>query len=179
MLFLTVNETNAPGDAVRLPANGGTIHVSARAVSDQPLRSLEIVVNGTVAAHASLRTNELEAQLEAAVNLEQGSWVCARATAEDRLLTEDELAGYAKKAGLTESPSRLRLGHTSPVYVTVGGAGAAVPASLHEASLMLDGLQRFALQTAAEEYRPEVLDALQTARQKLKELSAAPHQPGP
>ena len=68
-------------------------------------------------------------------------------------------------------PCRLQFGHTSPVYVTVGGADAAIPTSLSEASRMLDAFERFALKTAAEQYRSEILEAQRMAREKLKARS--------
>jgi hypothetical protein len=61
----------------------------------------------------------------------------------------------------------LLFGHTSPIYVTVGGTGAAVPESLRQASRMLDAFGRFALMTAAEQYQSEILEALRAARKKL------------
>jgi hypothetical protein len=149
MIFLTVNGSNSPGSVIALPKSGGPLRVSARAVCNQPLRSLEIVVNGAVAAHAGLRAQGHEWQVDLTANVQQGSWVAARATAEDRLLSDDELARYVKTDGKPQKPSRLLFGHTSPVYVTVGGAGAA----------------------GTEQYRSEILEALRSARAKLSVYS--------
>ena len=115
MIFLTVNASNAPGDVIALPRAGGRLRATARAVGNQPLRSLEIVVNGSVAAQATLRADEQEGQIDMVVNVQQGSWVAARATAEDRLLSNEELARYTKSDGKPQLPSRLLFGHTSPV----------------------------------------------------------------
>ncbi len=171
MIFLTVNASNSPGDIVALPGNGGQLRAKARAICNQPLRSLEIVMNGTVTAQAKVRPDDREAQIEVALNIQQGSWVAARATAEDRLLSDEELARYVKSEGKPQNPCRLLFGHTSPVYVTVGGAGAAIPSSLGEAARMLDGFEQFALKTASEQYRGEILEALRVAREKLKRSS--------
>ena len=160
-----------PGDVVALPSSGGKIQASAKALCNQPLRSLELVVNGTVAARASLGADQHEAQVELRTGIERGSWIAARATAEDRLLSDEGLARYVKLEGKPQKPSRLLFGHTSPIYVTVGGVGAALPDSLQEASRMLDGFERFALRTAAEEYRGEVLEALRLARGSLNKKS--------
>ena len=167
MIFLTVNGSNSPGAVIALPESGGALQASARAVCNQPLRSLEIVVNGVVAAHAGVGAPGHEWQVDLTTNVLQGSWIAARATAEDRLLPDEELARYIKAAGRAEAPSRLLFGHTSPVYVTVGGKSAAVPESLRQASQMLDGFERFALKTAAEQYQTEILEALRAARAKL------------
>jgi hypothetical protein len=152
---------------VALPKSGGPLRASARAVCNQPLRSLEIVVNDAVAAHAGLSARGHEWQVDLTANVEQDSWVAARATAEDRLLSNDELARYVKTDGKPQKPSRLLFGHTSPIFVTVDGKGAAVPESLRQASRMLDGFERLALSTAAEPYRSEILEALRSARAKL------------
>ncbi len=171
MIFLTVNGSNSAGDVIALPKSGGRLRAKAKAICNQPLRSLEIVVNGAVAAQATLHLDDHEGQVELAVNVEKGSWVAARATAEDRLLSDEGMSRYAKLVGKPQKPCRLLFGHTSPVYVTVGGAGVAVPASLGEASRMLDGFERFASRTVAEQYRSEILEALGIARQRLGALS--------
>jgi hypothetical protein len=171
MVFLTANGSASPGDTIALPQSGGTIHLEARALCNQPLRAVEIVVNGSVVARATLPETGHEARTEAKVKIQQGSWVAARATAEDRLLSDEEMARYdnAGSGSRLAKPCRLQFGHTSPLYVTVGGTGAAVSTSLSEASRMLDAFERFALKTAAEQYRSEILEALRTAREKLKE----------
>ena len=66
-----------------------------------------------------------------------------------------------------EEPSRLRFAHTSPIYVTVGGRGARVEASIAEARALLDAFEKFARETAAPEFRNEIMDAVATARTKL------------
>jgi hypothetical protein len=173
MIFLTVNGSKTPGDVIELPQSGGKLRAKVRVVSDQPLRSLEIVVNGTVALHANLSPDGCEAELNVNLDVRKGCWIAARATAEDRLLSDEEMAQYdnAGARSLPEKPCRLLFGHTSPVYVTVGGAGASVARSVREAFQMLDGFERFALKTAAEQYQGEILEALQVARVKLKATS--------
>lgn len=169
MVFLTVNESKTPGDVIALPESGGKLRAKAWVVSDQPLRSLEIVVNGTAASHANLPPESRGAELNVNLDVQQGCWIAARATAEDRLLSDEEMARYdsAGTGSRLAKPCRLLFGHTSPVYATVNGIGAAVPASIREASRMLDGFERFVLSTAAPAYRDEILEALQVARAKL------------
>ena len=107
------------------------------------------------------------------IRIRKGCWIAARATAEDRLLSDEELARYDDPGpgSRRQKPCRLLFGHTSPVYVTVGGTGASVESSVHEAFQMLDGFERFALATAAAQYRDELRDALQIARSKLRVLA--------
>jgi hypothetical protein len=161
MIFLTAQASHEPGDSIALPARGGTVDVRAEAVCDQPLRSLEIVLNGEVVASGI-------SGIEARVKLMRGSWIAARAAAEDRFLDDDELAVYHSESGRGgEKPTRLRFAHTSPVYVTCGGAGARVERSITEAHRMLDGFERFARAAAREPYRAEIAEALATARSNL------------
>jgi hypothetical protein len=161
MIFLTVDGTREPGDSIALPAHGGEIAIRATAVCDQPLQSLEVLVNGEVVAAGV-------SGIETRLPVRQGCWIAARATAEDRFLSDGELARYHTETGRGgEKPTRLRFGHTSPVYVTCAGFGARVEQSVREARRMLDGFERFAHAAATENWRAEILEALATARAKL------------
>lgn len=162
MLFLTAGDGREPGDTIEFPPSGGEVRVRAQAMSDQPLRSLVIVVNGRIAA--STERGELEATLP----IKEGSWIAALATAGETSLAAAELARYAQQSRLRgEAPTRLHFAHTSPIYVTVGGRGARVEAAIEEAHHLLDAFEVFARQTAAPEYQPEILDAVAGARQRL------------
>jgi hypothetical protein len=146
--------TNGP--MVFLTVTGSRI--KATAVSDQPLRSLEVVVNGEVIASD---VSGIETRLAGKENY----WVAARATAEDQFLTDVELAQYHSESGRGgERPTRLRFGHTSPVYV---GGPVRIERSIQEARLILDAFERFAKAASSEQYRAEILAALPTARAKL------------
>ncbi|HWB85084.1 MAG TPA: CehA/McbA family metallohydrolase [Bryobacteraceae bacterium] len=163
MIFLTANGSHQPGDIIAFPKAGGELHVKATAVSGLPLRALEIVVNGKVAA----RTEGKE--LTAVIPIKEGTWIAARATAEDNGLSDAELARYRSQTKMGgEEPTRLRFGHTSPIYCTVGGAGARVPASIDEARRILNAFESYARKTAAPAYLPEILEALSRARAKLE-----------
>ena len=119
MLFLETKDGHRPGDTIELPAEGGRISFTVTAVADQSLTSLELIVNGrpiqlTV---GSARKAAAKTTLE----FTQGSWVAARCTVRDDLLTEGQLAAYDNSRGnLPQKPCRLRFAHTSPVYVSVG-----------------------------------------------------------
>ena len=178
MLFLTAGRQEpgagggeqalGPGDTLDLAGEGGRIHVKAAAMSDQPLRSLEIVVNGQVAHRAVLDGDRESAELSWSAQVSQGSWVAARCTGEDRLLSDEELAEYRLEQGNVEEPCRLRFGHTSPIYVTVAGHGVRIPASVAEARRMLDAFERFARERGGEAYRAEITEALAAARVRLR-----------
>ena len=106
--------------------------------------------------------------VKTSLHLRESTWIAARATAEDGFLSDAELNRHSSENVLGgERPTRLRFGHTSPVYVTVGGAGVRVSRSIQQARQMLDGFERFARQTAGEQYRAEILEALAAAREKL------------
>ncbi len=170
MLFLTVNDTLAPGDTLELPASGGRARVRVRALTPDRLRSVSIIVNGETVAHG--RANELETTLD----LPAGGWIAALAVAEEITLADADLARYRQDSNLGgEIPSRLRFAHTSPVYVNVGGRGARVAHSLEEARRMLDAFEPFARQHAAADHLPEITRALAIARQRLDAL-ASPHE---
>jgi hypothetical protein len=146
--------TNGP--MIFLTVDGS--HIKAMAICDQPLRSLDVIVNGEVIASGIAR---VETKLAAKGNY----WVAARATAEDRFLTDAELAQYHSESGRGgERPTRLRFGHTSPVYI---GGPVRVKRSVQEARRMLDAFERFATAASSEQYRAEILAGLPTARAKL------------
>lgn len=161
MIFLTANGSRQPGDSIALPAGGGAIAIHATAVCDQPLQSLELVINGEVVASGV-------SGIEMRLPIRQACWIAARATADDRFLADDELNRYHSETGRGgEKPTRLRFGHTSPIYVTCGGSGARVKQSVEQARRMLDGFERFAHTASREPFRAEVIEALTTARAKL------------
>ena len=76
------------------------------------------------------------------IQVDSGCWIAARCVAYDPLLSDEELASFAN--GESEEPSRLRYAHTSPIYVTVNGKGAAVQNSIAEGLRMLDQFEVFA-----------------------------------
>jgi hypothetical protein len=170
MLFLTVNGEHRPGDTIALPASGGALKVRVEAVSDQPFTSLAIVKNGQVIAE-SLSRKLRQQGLTAEFQVSDGAWIAARCTAEDRLLSDQELAAYSWHESMPRRPSRLRFAHTSPVYVTVGGRGARVAASLDEARRMLDAFQRFARKESDPEHLDAALHAVAAARTRLEALA--------
>ena len=160
MLFLRANDAE-PGDTIALPAAGGKVRVRAEALSSDPLRTLAIMVNGRTMATGSNGT------VEAELDLKEGAWIAAVATAEEPGADTD-LERYRQPSRLGgEAPTRLHFAHTSPIYVTVGGVGARVASSVAEAGRMLDAFEAFARKTAAPEFQDEIIQAVATARRKL------------
>lgn len=144
MIFLSTQSGQQPGDTITLGPEGGKVTLRVRAVSDQPLRSLEVVANGMVRAHANLTRAQREGELTFSLDIEEGTWVAARCTDEDQLLSDEELGRYREGGGLPAQPTRLRFAHTSPIYITVGGKKPRVAASVEEARKMLEAFKRFA-----------------------------------
>ncbi len=174
MIFFTAHDfsgepdTYRAGDTVAFEEAGGRLRLKATVHSDQPLRSLEIVANGEVIGRGPLKGDLEQAEIESTLKVSAGTWVAVRATAEDRLLSDDRLARYRRKID-DQLPCRLRFAHTSPIYVTVGGQGAHVRKSVEEARRWLDGFERQARSRASQRHLPEILEALDTARLKLDE----------
>ncbi|MHC4226219.1 MAG: CehA/McbA family metallohydrolase [Planctomycetota bacterium] len=160
MIFLSTEDGQRPGDTIDLPPEGGKVTLHVRAASDQPLRSLEIVANGRVKARADLAGSQRESELTFSLDVEEGTWVAARCTDEDRLLSDEELDLYAQPGRLPCEPTRLRFAHTSPVYITVGGKKPRVKTSVEEAREMLDAFERFASKRADKEYLAEIMNPL-------------------
>jgi len=160
MVFLQTDGNQRPGDTVALSPKGGTVSFEVAAHSEQPLRSLEVVANGKVVGGANIGAKQYEAKLSVSLTIDEGTWVAARCTEQDQLLSDDQLSRYSRGGSLPEEPCRLRYAHTSPIYVTVGGKGPYVPSSAKEAQAMLKSFERFARETASDDYLDEVLNVM-------------------
>lgn len=103
MLFLRVNGQE-PGAVLDLPAKrGGSVKVSAEAVSRSPMDRLEIVANGKV-VNTVRGTGRLVAKLDLPV--EGTGWIAARA--------------------FEKLDHTIRFAHTSPVYLRMEGDAGIV-----------------------------------------------------
>ncbi len=163
MLFLRLANGAEPGDTVISKA-GEMLRVEVLAQADQPITSLEVVVNG-VCVPATPQLQGHTARLALDVPLSESCWIAARCTEEDMLLSDAEMAAY--NDGDSARGCRLRFAHTSPIYVSVEGKPVRVEAAIAEARQMLDGFEVFAKRQAAEPYQAELLDALRIARKRL------------
>ncbi len=174
MLMLRTESGQRPGDTIKLPKDGGAIKVHVEAISDQPLTAVEIVVNGKVVASFDIDDSKLVSGTHE-LRIAEGSWIAARCTARDELLSDDELAAYKDTSDnkpFRVAPSRLRFAHTSPIYVAVGGESVAVTKSIVEGFQMLERFEVFAQETADAPYQGATKDAIQSARRRLMELAA-------
>jgi hypothetical protein len=168
MLFLEAGGLS-PGDARGFAKPGSRIRVRVRAVSNEPLRSVELVANGGVVARADVEAGARSAELTHELVLGESAWIAARCSDEEMLLTDEELSRYRRPPGMpAEAPCRLRFAHTSPVYFTVAGAPVRVAKSIHEARRVLDAFERFARSKAGEPHLAELLPLLEAARGRLR-----------
>ncbi len=170
ILQLSTASNRRPGDTIKLSPSGGTIDVRLEVVSDQPLQTVQLVVNGEVIEAFDIKGPK-RVEVTRKVTVESGSWIVARCTARDGWLTDKELTPYDGRG--TRDPfgvarSRLRFAHSSPIYVTVGGRGPLVRRSVEEGLVMLDRFDDFATATAAPAFQSSIQAALAAARDKLK-----------
>ena len=170
ILQLSTASNRRPGDTIKLSPSGGTIDVRLEVVSDQPLQTVQLVVNGEVIESFDIKDPK-RVEVTRKVTMESGSWIVARCTARDDWLTDKELTPYDGRG--TRDPfgvarSRLRFAHSSPIYVTVGGRGPLVRRSVEEGLVMLDRFDDFATATAAPAFQSSIQAAVAAARDKLK-----------
>lgn len=170
MIFLEAGDAKQPGDTIAFPAAGGDLKVKVKALADQPLSTIEVVQNGKV-IQAFKPQSATAGEGEATIPITEGCWIAARCVVYDQLLSDQELAAFAN--GKAEQPSRLRYAHTSPIYVTVNGKGAAVRDSIAEGRRMLDQMETFARRECGEAYLQLTLEAIEAARLRLQSLHGA------
>jgi TolB protein len=122
MLFLTVNDKE-PGSELRL-GGPSEVQVTARAISQLPMTSIELVVNGEVAASAKPSRDGKQAEIVKKIHLPQSSWIAARVSGDGHRLVVNDPKLFA---------------HTSPVYCYVGGRKIA---SREDARIVVDWIDR-------------------------------------
>lgn len=176
VIFLKAAAGQKPGDTIELSAAGDRVSVELMILSDQPLTAAEIVVNGHV-AHAFDVADERQFSGTAEIDIREGSWLAARCTARDDLLSAQELSVYRwgeDEHRFRQRPSRLRFAHTSPIYLSVDGKGAAVVESIREGLLMLDHFERFTREQADDQHIGSTTAAIEKARAELKTRLTSP-----
>lgn len=138
------------GGVIALPASGGggkqlRFRVTGRSEYNTPIVSLQLVVNGNVMdVPLDVDSTPHKASGVVLVDVKAGAWVCGVAHANDTLLSDEELERYTDPFSMRVVASRQRFAHTSPVYITVGGVGAHVAASVAEGDAILEYYGRFA-----------------------------------
>ncbi len=176
MLFLEVEDGKRPGEMLTLPDGGRDLRVKVEAFSNQPLRTVEIVVNGEVVV--SIAGNDrVEVRAERSIPIREGSWLAARCVARDDHLSDEELRHYNRTSSLPEEPSRIRFAHTSPVYIEVNGRGARVRKSIDEGLRMMDALARYSEKNAGDKFRAGFLEEIKRAREILTKRRAESSHP--
>ncbi len=174
ILLLQTARGDRPGTTVPLVDPANSIELRVELLSDQPLKTFEIIVNGKV-VHSKSSIDAKVLSEVVTLKLEASSWVAARCTATDDFLSADQLARYEDdgnpKAPLAK-PSRLRFAHTSPIYFLQPDQREVLNRqSIDEGIKMLDALARFAEKAADAKYRPDFLVKISQARDILVQKS--------
>src|SRR5207244_10091188 len=109
MLSLTV-DGHEIGDAFNA-RRGDVVHVEAAAGSDASMDVLELIVNGEVIASVEATDGGRSATLSHDLRIDESCWIAVRALGPGHTTVLDDTL----------------FAHTSPIYVTVDGAGVARP----------------------------------------------------
>ncbi len=165
MIWLSGPQGESPGDELQLPASSPQVMFRVQVDADQPLQTVEIVYNGEVVQSWEIRDTHRVEQTVPLV-IERSGWLAARCTARDDLLSDRELQQYDNPP--QQRPSRLRFAHTSPLYVSVAGQPAGTQHSIEEGLLMLDRLEVYARQHAAERWQADFTENIRLGRAMLQ-----------
>jgi len=141
------------GEAIELPASGGTVEVRAAAECVWPLGRIEIVHNGRVVAAEQAPADAKVLGVAAKVPVSASGWIAARCS------------GYERH------PGAYLAAHTSPVYLKCGSSRAFDgPAAQHMLALVEGGMEYLqALATAFDEpARKRMVKLFREAQQELK-----------
>jgi hypothetical protein len=104
-------EGKEPGEEIRLAAPG-TVQVVARARSQVPISTLELIVNGEVVTASKPGSDGSLAEVRHELPVNRSSWIAARVWGPANRLVMNDARAFA---------------HTSPVYCYVGGQKIAFP----------------------------------------------------
>lgn len=99
------------GSTISLPREGGTLEVQGSVRSAFEIRSLEVVVNGVVAAVVEGPPGTRELSLHESLRISENSWIALRCGG----------APYFEGLSHYDFYERGVIAHTSPFYVAVGG----------------------------------------------------------
>ncbi len=106
MVFAQVNGRD-PGHKFKQAAKTRSYHVTGQVLSEQPLRTIEIIVNGAVARaltpqNRTTPAGACESAFQTSIDIAEGSWVAVRC--------------FEERPG-----GRVRFAHTGPSYIEVAG----------------------------------------------------------
>ncbi|VAX29476.1 hypothetical protein MNBD_IGNAVI01-2272 [hydrothermal vent metagenome] len=93
MLFLKTSDGLHPGDSLNI-SGSKKVKVEVEVISDSPLGSVEIVVNGKVVKSFPVEKGKKKFKGNYSVNISNSSWICARCTDTDMLLNDKEMEEY-------------------------------------------------------------------------------------
>lgn len=173
MLFLRTRNELQPGDSLLVSGEKKSITLNINAISDSPLQTVEVVVNGQIVKSFPIDGIQKKFDGSVEVEIEGNSWICARCTDRDLLLNDKELALYeGPPVKLNQKPSRLRFAHTSPIYLQMNGNHVIVDKSIKEGRRIIRAFNKFAEQNAAKEYQKMILEATRQAESILSSLNA-------
>jgi hypothetical protein len=169
MIFLKSAAGLMPGDSLSLPTSHNRLEFQVEVISDSPIRSIEIIVNGSVTERFKINSEEKYFSGKTSVEVNESAWIAARCVDEDLLLNDAELAEYESPAvRLNQKPNRLRFAHTSPIYIRCANKDILVKTSLQEAIQIIDAFRIFAMNNADQIFLPKIMDAISKARSILE-----------
>ena len=173
MLFIKTSEGLYPGDSLHI-ASSKNLKLYISAISDSPLKKVEIIVNGQVVKSFSCKDRKQYSD-SLYITIDQSSWIAARCSDSDTLLSDQELEKYrSPRVSLYQDPCRLRYAHSSPIYVYRDKKNIAIRHSILEGLRMVKAFKKFAKKNATAQYLQEIMAASDKAedilQQKLSSL---------
>ncbi len=141
------------GDTIQLRRKRA-LPFRAAASALQPLKHLEVIVNGRVVAQTQAAEGATQLALDGEIEIDASSWIAARAYNTSPLPTQVELTGSGSWV----------LAHTSPVYVSLNGnarTNTADAAFLHDICMKTIGWAQNMANYHNEEQRREVVELYQ------------------
>jgi hypothetical protein len=161
--------TNDIGDTVKL-AQPGPLKFTARAKGRGDFKCIELIHDGQVVQGTATRavSGHFEAELEHTVNLTESSWVALRVQSGALPVGPD---APARPSGPKNEMDEPLFGHTSAIYVEVGGKPIFKPATARELIAdMEDAVKDITAkgQFETDTQRAEVLGVYQIAILKLR-----------
>ncbi len=151
-------EGKGPGEEIDLAAPG-TVRVSARVQSIVPMNSLEIVVNGEVAARVEPGDGGRQAAIARELPIARSSWIAARVWGPSNRLVINDPKAFA---------------HSSPVYCYVGKQKIAVPQDARTVVAWIDRVIRdieASPRFASAEHRNETLELFRKGRAYYQKIA--------
>ena len=155
-LSLSVDDKE-PGDEIRFPEGGGRqVRVRAAVETQLPVDSLDIIVNGKVAATVAAQ-GQRRLDIDRVLTLDRSCWIAARALGPWHRLVLNDAQVFA---------------HTSPVYVRFGDRPAIVA---EDVRFYIDWIERLIARIdqrgrfATAERKQEVLDLFRRALEVYRE----------